>query len=1074
MRRSPLLLPLVCLTLVAEAPRGYYRQPALHGTTLVFVAEGDLWTVPATGGTARRLTSHPGPETRPAISPDGKTLAFNATYEGPGEVYTMPLEGGLPTRRTFQGGGVTVAGWTPQGHLMVTSRNRATLPDAQLLDLDPASGAARPIPLAQAAEGAWNGGTLVFTRYSDQGSFTKRYKGGTAQNLWSFTAGEPEARPLTADFDGTSRNPMVWQGRVYFLSDRDGTMNLWSMDAAGHDLKQHTTHKGWDIRSASLSEGRVAYQLGADIRILDLATGRDEVVPILLATDFDQRRERWVHNPMDYLTQLHLSPEGDRVALTARGQVFVAPVETGRFVDVTRSAKGPRIREARFMPDGKNLLTLSDASGEVELWTLPANGVGQGRQLTKDATVLRWDAMPSPDGKRVAHTDKAQQLWVLDVATGAEKLVARSEDGTPEDLAWSPDGAWLAFVQNADNTFPVIKLFDVAKGATTTVTSDRFESFSPVWSPDGHWLYFLSGRHFQSTVPAPWGLRNPEPHFDRSTKVFALALQKGLRSPFLPLDELTSGEVKKEEAPKGKDKDKKETRPAVTVEVDGIQDRLEEVPVPPGNLRSLATDGKRLYWLAGDGGPEGKTSLQSLAIDNKPPFKPEVFLDDVRGFELTRKLVVRKGNDILVMDPGPKAPAELAKCVVNLHDWTFSLDPREEWREMFIDAWRMERDYFYDQGMLKVDWPAIRAKYLPLVDRVSDREELADIFGQMIGELSTLHMFVYGGDQRSGLDKVDPASLGADLEPAGEGWRVAWIHQGDPQLPETLSPLARPGVDVREGDLILAINGTPLKDVVHPSLLLRSQAGKQVLLRVRRGTTERDVVVQPIPSQADASLRYLEWELSRRREVEQKSAGKVGYVHLRAMGASDVGTWYQDFYPVAGRQGLVIDMRHNRGGNIDSWILEKLLRRAWFFWKPAVGKPFPNMPDSFRGHIAVLCDAWTASDGEAFTEGFRRLGLGRVFGTRTWGGEVWLSSGNVLRDKGIATAAEMGVFGPEGTWLIEGRGVEPDQVVDNLPHATFQGRDAQLEAALAWLDEQIRKDPRPVPQVPAYPDKSTY
>ena len=1070
MIRSTIVLLLVASApILAEGPEGYYRFPALQGDTLVFVAEGDLWTVPASGGTARRLTSDPGSETRPFLSPDGSTVAFNGTYEGPSEVYTMPVAGGLPTRRTFKGGGALAAGWTPQGHLLVASRNRATLPDTQLLDLDPATGATTPIPLAQAAEGAWSGATLVFTRYSHQGSYTKWYQGGTAQNLWKFTPGDAEAQSLTGDFPGTSRNPMVWEGRVYFLSDRDGSMNLWSMDLGGKALRQHTFHKGWDIQTASLSRGRVVYQLGADLRLFDLATGTDAKLPVTLASDFGHKREKWIRNPMDYVTQVHLAPDGDRVVLTARGQVFVAPVEAGRLVEASRSQGRVRHRDARFMPDGKTLLSLSDASGEVELWSLPANGAGRPAQLSKDARILRWEAIPSPDGKLVAHRDKDQQLWILDTATGVQKLVARSGVEAILQPRWSPDGKWLAFTQAADNHFTRIWLYQVDQAAAAPVTSDRFESSDPVWSPDGKWLYFLSRRHFQSVVPSPWGLRNPEPFFDRQDQVYALALQKGLRSPFLPGDELQP-----REEPKKDDKKEARTAVAVTVDLDGIQTRLVDVPVPPGNLSDLATDGKRLYYLASDGGADPKVALQSLAIDNKLPFKPETFLEEVKGFELTRKLLVRKGNDLLVLEPGAKPGADLAKATVNLKDWAFSLDPREEWRQLFLDAWRMERDYFYDKGMHKVDWLAVRDKYLPLVARVADREELSNLFSQMIAELSTLHMFVYGGDLRTGPDKVEPASLGAELVPAEGGWRVAWRYQGDPDLPEGLSPLARPGVEVAEGDVIEAINGTPLTDVADPGLLLRNQAGKQVLLRVRRGKTSREVVTVPVNAAADMSMRYSQWEYTRRLEVERKGAGRIGYVHLRAMGSQDISQWYQDFYPVAGREGLIIDMRHNRGGNIDSWILEKLLRKAWFFWKPAAGEPFPNMPEAFRGHMAVLCDAWTASDGEAFSEGFRRLGLGKVIGTRTWGGEVWLSSSNVLQDKGIATAAEMGVYGPEGTWLIEGHGVDPDLVVDNLPHATFLGQDAQLDAAIAYLEEQMKKEPRPLPKVPGYPDKSKW
>jgi len=1072
MRRSLLALSLVAsASLAAGGPLGYYRFPALQGETLVFVAEGDLWTVPATGGTARRLTSDPGSETRPFISPDGRTLAFNGSYEGFSEVYTMPLESGLPVRRTFKGGGPLAAGWTPQGHLLIASRTRATLPETQLLDLDPATGRTAPIPLAQAAEGVWSGGTLFFTRYAHQGSNTKRYQGGTAQNLWKFTPGDAEAQPLTTDFPGTSRNPMVWGDRVCFLCDRDGTLNLWSMDRGGKDLRQHTFHKGWDIQTASLSEGRVAYQLGADLHLFDLAKGTDAVIPITLATDFDQKRERWIRNPMDYVTQVHLSPDGDRVVLTARGQVFVAPVEAGRLVEASRSQRGARQREARFMPDGKGLLTLSDASGEVELWNLPANGVGRPAQLTRDARILRWEAVPSPDGKRIAHRDKDNQLWILEVASGVQKRVAASPVAEIRQPRWSPDGRWLAYVQAADNHYGRIWLHQVDTGVSTPVTSDRFASSDPVWSPDGKWLYLQSSRNFQSVVPSPWGLGNPEPFFDHKVQVFALALRNGLRSPFLPADELQAADEPAKDPVPGV-KARKEVNVQVTVDLDGILNRLTEVPVPPGNLSELATDGKRLYYLAAEGGPMAKVSLHSLAIENKPPFKPETFMEDVKGFELTRKLLVRKGNDLLVLEPGAKPPADLAKATVNLKDWTFVLDPREEWRQMFMDAWRMERDYFYDRGMHKLDWAGVRDKYLPLVDRIADRDELSNLFQQMIAELSALHMYVNGGDVRLSPDKAEPASLGAELVPAEGGWKVAWVYRGDPDLPGTLSPLARPGVEVVEGDLLEAINGTPLAEVADPGQLLRNQAGKQVLLRVLHAGQRRDVVVLPVDTAADASMRYRQWEYTRRLAVEEKGRGRLGYVHLRAMGPQDISQWYQDFYPVANREGLIIDVRHNRGGNIDSWILEKLLRKAWFFWKPAAGNPYPNMQEAFRGHMVVLCDAWTASDGEAFAEGFRRLGLGKVLGTRTWGGEIWLSSSNFLEDKGIATAAEMGVYGPEGAWLIEGHGVDPDLVVDNLPHATFLGQDAQLDAAIAYLEEQLKKEPRPVPAVPAYPDKS--
>ncbi|HEY6223042.1 MAG TPA: hypothetical protein VIW26_04615, partial [Gemmatimonadales bacterium] len=389
------------------ATLGYYRSPAVHGATIVFTAEGDLWTVPLEGGVARRLTSHLGEESHAAISPDGSTIAFSASYEGPTEVYTMPLGGGLPTRRTWEGAPALVVGWTPEGRILYTTPGSSTLPSWQLATIDPRGGRRELLPLAEASDGTFDptGRTLYFTRYAFQGSHTKRYQGGTAQNIWQYVTGAAEAIPLTADYAGTSRAPMWWEHRIYFASDRDGSLNLWSMDEAGHDLKQLTHHRGWDVLSPALADGHIVYQLGADLHRYDIASAADTTLDIRLATDFDQRRVRWVTNPMDYLTTAHLSTDGSRVALTARGQVFVAPTGQagGRFVDVTQASGAQvRYRQARFAPDGKTVLALSDRSGETEWWRLPANGVGDPEQLTRDARVLRWDGVPSPDGQWLA------------------------------------------------------------------------------------------------------------------------------------------------------------------------------------------------------------------------------------------------------------------------------------------------------------------------------------------------------------------------------------------------------------------------------------------------------------------------------------------------------------------------------------------------------------------------------------------------------------------------------------------------------------------------------------------------
>jgi tricorn protease len=1100
--RGPALAAAValCAPLSAQPSQlGYYRQPAIWNDTVVFVAEGDLWRVGVAGGVAQRLTTHPEEESRPAISPGGKTVAFAASYEGPGEVYTLPLEGGVPTRQTWDATRPAWLSWTPKGEVLYATRRHSTLPNPQLVRLDPATRSRTIVALAQASDGSFDaaGATLFFTRLAFQGSHTRRYKGGTAQKLWRFDGAGSEAAPLTADYPGTSKTPMLWKGRIYFASDRDGVMNIWSMNERGGDLKQHTKHRDYEVQSPSLSNGRIAYQQGADIRIFDIATGSDRHVPITLVSDFDHLRERWVKNAVDWITSAHLSPTGDRVAITARGQVFVAPALQGRLVEATRN-KLARHRNARFMPDGKSILTLSDESGEVEFWQLQANGIGTSTQLSRDGSVLRWDGLPSPDGNLIAHHDKNRQLWIFDVAKKTQTKVADSAEGDFDDLSWSPDSKWLAYAAPGPNLLTRVYLYEIATARVVAVTSDRYDSGSPAWSTDGRWLYFLSERNFESLVGSPWGSRQPEPFWDRQTKVYHVALKRGERSPFQPDDELhppkpaekspdakteTSSDAKADARPaiagKPTDKpaDKPAAVPAVVVDVEGLETRLLEVPLAAGNYSSLSIDAKRLYFISRPTGRDGKVALRTLALDNKKA-EPETFIEEPQNYELSqdgKKLLIRKGRDFYVVDAGPKAPSDLAKSTVPLRDWTFSLDPRLEWRQMFTEAWRLERDYFYDRGMHGVDWPAMRRKYQPLVDRVTDRAELSDVFAQMVAELSALHIFVRGGDLRDAGDDAWPASLGAETvrdEKAG-GFRVTHVIATDPDRPDRRAPLAHPGVDVVSGDVVESVNGVAALTARDLPALLRGQAGRQILLRVKpkSGGPARDVVVEPITAQAEDGLRYDEWEYTRRQAVEKASQNQIGYVHLRAMGAGNMAEWMREYYPVFNRSGLVIDVRHNNGGNIDSWILGRLLRKAWFYWQPRVGQPYWNMQHAFRGHMVVLVDESTASDGEAFAEGFRRLGLGKLIGVRTWGGEIWLSSSNVLVDRGIATAAETGVYGPEGQWLIEGHGVDPDIIVDNLPHETFGGKDAQLDAAVRHLQDLIKTKPVPVPPPPPYPIK---
>jgi tricorn protease len=1061
---------------------GYYRYPALHGDTIVFAAEGDLWKVSVAGGVARRLTTHHSEETNPVISPDGRTLAFTARYEGPAELYTMPLAGGVPVRRTYEADGSVATTWTPDGRLVYTTSRYSGLPKPRLVKLNLEDGTRSLIPLATAAEAAYDGtgAKLFFVRPAFHNNVTKRYTGGTARDVWKFEDGAEEAVELTGDYDGESHSPMWWGGRIYFITDRDGTMNVWSMDEEGGDPRQHTNHSGWDVKSPSLSHGRIAYQLGADLWLYDISTGNARLVPITLASDFDQLREKWVDNPMRYLTSAHIHPEGASVVLTARGRVFVAPAEQGRLVRASRE-EGVRYRDVVFMPDGQTLLGLSDETGELEFVKIPANGVGDDVPLTDDGTILRFRGYPSPDGKWIAYDDNNRDLWVLNVSTGEGRRVSENREGIG-DMAWSPDSRWLAFTMRAMNSFGQIKLHNVDDGMTVQLTSDRVNSFSVGWDPDGEFIYFLSDRNLRSLVGSPWGSRQPEPYFDRTIEIFEVALRKGLRSPFKPDDELSRADGDNGDG-RGRDegdRDSDEVEP-IRIDLDGLARRVKQVPVPAGNFSSLYVTKDALFWRARDSGPGADSHLMAVKIDNED-VEPTTVVEDVGSFELSldgKKILLRKGSNLYVIDARPSKVSNLGEHRVDLGGWTFPIEVREDWRQIFVDAWRLERDYFYDPGMHGVDWDATLEKYLPLVDRVTTRDELSDLIGRVVGELSALHTSVRGGDLRRGDDNIQVPTLGARLfrDPDAGGYRIDYIYQSDPDYPDEMSPLADPDLDVHAGDVIEAVNGVGTLEVPDIGALLRNQQGRQVLLTVRSGGGgstraggSRDLIV--VPTGNEFNLRYSDWEYTRRQIVEEEGAGKIGYVHLRAMGGNDITKWYREFYPVFNRQALIIDVRNNWGGNIDSFILEKLMRRAWMYWKDRVGQPTWNMQYAFRGHMIVLVDQNTASDGEAFADGFRRLGLGPVLGMRTWGGEIWLSSSNRLSDGGLARAPMSGVYGPEGEWLIEQIGVVPDFVVDNLPHATFNGSDAQLDAAIQHLLGQIANDPREVPPAPPYPNRA--
>jgi tricorn protease len=1055
---------------------GFYRFPALHDDLLVFAAEGDLWKVSASGGVAARLTTHAAEERNPVISPDGATLAFSGQYEaatlaGGGqlrsvpELYTMPISGGMPTRWTYGANASVPSTWTPDGDLVFETTRYSTLPHWQLVTLDTDQNTRERVPLATATSASYDetGDTLYFVRPAFHNNVTKRYKGGTARDVWRFSEDMDEAVELTGDYDGESHSPMAWQGRVYFVSDRDGTMNVWSMDPDGGDVQQHTRHSGWDVRSPSMNGGRIAYELASDIWILDIASGTTSAVPITLASDFDQLRDRWIDNPMRSLSAAHLHPDGKSVVLTARGRVFVAPANGGRLVQAS-GAEGVRYRDVMFMPDGETLIGRSDESGEMEWETIPATGVGERHQITSGATAQHFAGTVSPDGSRIAFSDTEADLWIVDVESGSRTLVSEDKEGVGS-FSWSPDSRWLAFAELARNSFAQLKLYNAETGARAAVTSDRVNSGSPAWSPKGDFLYFLSDRNLVSLVTGPWGPRQPEPFFDKQMELYHVSLRPGVRSPFRPDDELYSSDaVLDEDRPTG-------AANPIDIDLVGIAGRVRRVAVPAGNYNRLQTNGKAIFFANRNADGSGGTRLEALKIENSE-LKVITVAEKVSRWELSgsgEKLMIQQGSNISVVDARPVPATSLADHRIDLSSWAFSIDVREDWREIYTDLWRQERDRFYDPDMHGVDWRGTHDKYMALVERVTTRDELSDVLGRVVGELSALHTAVRGGDVRVGEDKVRVPMLGARMVRTTEGDRIDYIYQSDPDYPEEMSPLADPDLGIMAGDVITAVNGTSVLEEVDIGALLRGRIDRPVRLAIKSASdgASRDVMV--MPNTDEANLRYSDWEYTRRLQVEEAGQGRIGYVHLRAMGGGNLTEWYRQFYPVFNRQGLILDVRRNRGGNIDSVILEKLMRQAWMYWKGRTGQPSWNMQYAFRGHMVVLVDQMTASDGEVFADGFRRLGMGEVIGMRTWGGEIWLSNNVRASDNGIARTPQSGVYGPEGEWLIEQIGFIPDIEVDNLPHATFNGDDAQLEAAIRLLEQKIAEDPRAVPEPPAYP-----
>jgi len=1081
---------------------GYYQTPALGPGSLVFASEGDLWRAAPGGGDAMRLTTHPEAESTPVISPDGRWIAFEATYDGPREIYLMSIAGGAPVRLTHEGGDVAVRGWLDNNTVIYRTSNIPGPVPRLLRTVDRTSLRVGDIPLADAEQASVlsDGRTLAFTRYglSVGGDNAVRYRGGRMGQLWRYTLGsDAEAVRLIPDFGAPISNPMAWAGRIYFISDKSGSDNIWSVNEAGADLRQHTQSTAWQMRTPYLHEGRIAYQSGADLYVYDIASGAAAPISLRLTTDDDFTRRRWLDAPLTYLENAQFAPSGDAVTISARGRFVTAFVGPRRRIEF-QVPDGARARSASLGADGKSLYAIVDAGVSGEIWRFPADGRGEGKAITTGSAAYIWEISPAPKGDSILYSDKRGKLFHLDARTGRATEVdstLSSSDAPFASYEWSTDGRYVAysFVDARDIT--QVALYDTQTRQRTVLTSGKYESFSPAFSPDGAWLYFLSDRNFQANPGAPWGDRNMGPAFRARTKLYALQLDPKAQFPFKPEDELAPAPDDKDGAKDTKDAKAPAPRTATAekskaskddkqaaITLAGVQDRLWEVPVRPGDYAGLQVTKSHIL-LSERGGPgEEGASLRRIKITSK---KPELkdFTGDVRRFALSAdrsKLFIQQGAaakaKFLIINPGEDFPKELDESTIRIADWRLAVDPRDEWRQMALDAWRLHRDFAYDRNLRGVNWNAVRDRFVPLAERVGHRAELNDLLAQMSAELGILHSQIRAGEIPMDRESGAPAFLGATYEAVPGGLRIVTILDGERARPDTLGPLLKPGVGLQPGDIITAIDGASVPTAAALSDRLTQKAGQQVRIDFMRRGAQQSRIVIPASRGEEIALMYADWVQHNREAVATASGGKIGYLHLRAMGAADAASFARDFYEHYDKDGLIIDVRGNRGGNIDSWIIGTLLRRVWAFWPSPNGEgpATTNMQQTFRGHLAILIDEGTYSDGETFSAGVKALDLAPLIGVQTAGAGIWLSDRNPLVDGGQARIAEMGQFGLDGRWLVEGRGVSPDIEVENMPRAAYLGRDSQLETALAYLRDKIAAEPIPPLTPSAYPPLGEY
>ncbi|MBI1754003.1 MAG: PD40 domain-containing protein [Acidobacteria bacterium] len=1076
--------------LPALAQTKLLRFPDIHGDKVAFTYGGDLWTASAAGGAAVRLTAHPGLELFAKFSPDGKWIAFTGQYDGDEQVYVIPSGGGIPRQLTFDpaagplpprgGYDHQVVGWTPDGSSVLfraAADADGVLSRTALYTVSLGGGLPKKLPMPTAGPGSYSpdGKRIAYAPMFRDFRHWKRYEGGWAQDLYVFDLATRQQKKVAAS-KRTERDPMWIGDKVYFASDRDGTLNLYSVEPSSDAVKQLTFQKTWDVRwPSSDHQSRIVYELNGELRVFNVQDGSDRGISITVPTDGGASRPSHISVERN-IEGFALSPKGERALFVARGDVFTVPIEKGPTRNLTHSS-GTHDKHARWSPDGKKIAFVSDQSGEEQLYLMDQEGKGKPEALTTGLAVPLNAPVWAPNGKHLAFTDKDGVVYVLALADRKLVKAAKDEFGQAGDLAWSPDGQFLAFSLGNLNGMRSLHVWGLGDQQLHRLTGDLFSVTEPVWDPDGKYLYTLSRRDYAPQIS------NLEFDYagNRNVDVIAYSLRKDVPHPFPPeSDEVGAAPEKKEEG------DKKAEAPkgpvSVRVDWDGFEQRGTRVPVPADNLASLeAARGFLLYakqqpFVYGEinGRRSGGSSLWIFDLKKR---QESELLPDVQGWTLSQdgnKVLARTGQgpaaSYQLIDAKPKA-AE--KKTVSTKDLAVDRIPAEEWREVYDEVWRRFRDNFYVKNMHGYDWKALREQYRPWLQHVTHRSDLTYLITELIAELNIGHTYTEGGDaflpERA---RVGLPGAHLELDEAAGRYRLARIYRGHNEEPKYRSPLTEAGVDAREGDYILAIDGAELKATDNPYQMLRHKTFAVTLTLNGKPTLEgaRQVTYKPIDN--DASLRYLDFVLRSKETVDKLSGGKVGYLHIPDMGAPGLYEFVKWYYPQIRKEGLVIDVRANGGGNTSQMFLERL-------GKKLLGTRFGNNSEHpstypstvFHGHMVALISETSASDGDIFPYHFRFAGLGPLIGKRTWGGVV--GGGNSpLIDGGAVFVPRSGTNAPTGEWIIEGEGVSPDIEVENDPASMLAGHDLQLERGVQEVLKRIAEKPMHLPKRPADPVKT--